>query len=373
MKQRGSQSPLILELDTDDATKSIPLLHRNKPSKSRKQGVAIPPLWKELESQGLSLAERKRVFLSSLRSNKKEPKYKRYLGAPIRYPGGKSFAVGYIIELLPDNVERVISPFIGGGSVEVALSRELGLRVIAFDIFDILVNFWQVLLDHEAKKQMLSLLKSLNPNKATYAYVKEKLKRHWRYTQYGEGSEKELIQDKVTLAAFFYFNYQLSYGPGFLGWPSSVYLNQDTYARFLEKLGEFEAPNLEVYQADFRDVLPKYRNDFLYLDPPYYIGPDSKMFRGIYPMRNFPIHHHGFPHETLRDMLKEHKGGFILSYNDSPTIRDYYAEYQQFFPKWHYSMGLGETRVGKYRKERGSENHLKESHEILIFAPPSTS
>jgi len=329
-----------------------------------------PPLW-ELLSESPSISERKRLFLSSLRGNSERGvKYRRYLGAPIRYPGGKSYAVGHIIELLPDNVERVVSPFIGGGSVEVALARELGLKVIAFDIFDILVTFWQVILNPQEKAQMLSILEGLSPDKGTYEAVKERLRCHWRFTQYGEGGAEDLIQDKAELAAFFFFNYQLSYGPGFLGWPSSVYLNREAYRRMLDKLAEFEALGLEVYAADFRDVLPKYRDDFLYLDPPYYIGPDSKMFRGIYPMRNFPIHHHGFPHETLRDLLKEHRGGYILSYNDAPAIRSYYKDCQMFFPKWHYSMGLGETRIGKYRQERGATDHRKDSHELLIFCPP---
>jgi len=179
-----------------------------------------------------------------------------------------------------------------------------------------------------------------------------------------------IIKDRVKLAAYYYFNYNLSYGPGFLGWPSSVYLNEKRYISLLEKLKNFENDKLEVYCSDFRDVLKKHRNDFLYLDPPYYIGKDSKMFKGIYPMRNFPIHHNGFPHEILRDMLKEHKGGFILSYNDCPTIREYYKEYEQYFPSWQYTMGQGEKRIGKYRKERKCDTNIKESHEILIYSPP---
>lgn len=338
---------------------SYPLMIRRR--------VQSAPLWEGVEIPLPSLAERKRLFLERIRSQKGG--YKRYLGAPIRYPGGKSQAVGYIVELLPDNIERVVSPFIGGGSVEVALAKELGLKVIAYDIFDLLVNFWQVLLDPPRKEKMLSILRGLKPDKKTYEEVKAALKKHWRFTQYGEGSLFEIVQDKIELAAFFFFNYQLSYGPGFLGWPSGIYLDEEVYAGLLSRLEEFEAPGLEVHQADFRDVLPKHRKDFLYLDPPYYIGPDSKMFRGIYPMRNFPIHHHGFPHEVLRDMLKEHEGGFILSYNDCSTIRSYYEGYTFYFPKWHYSMGLGETRIGTYRKKRGSKDHKKESHEILIVAP----
>jgi len=314
---------------------------------------------------------KKDFFLTSLKSkNSTKNKYKRYGGAPIRYPGGKSLAVGYILELLPSNVEKVISPFIGGGSVEVAISKELNIPVIGYDIFDILVNFWQVLLNPEDKEKMLNILHSLTPDRETYNEIKEELKKHWQWSQYKKGTPDNIIKDKIKLAAYYYFNYNLSYGPGFLGWPSSVYLNEKRYFTLLEKLKNFENDKLEVYCSDFRDVLKKHQNDFLYLDPPYYIGEDSKMFKGIYPMRNFPVHHNGFPHEVLRDMLKEHKGGFILSYNDCPTIREYYKEYEQYFPSWQYTMGQGEKRIGKYRKERDCNTNIKESHEILIYCPP---
>ncbi|BDR28728.1 hypothetical protein HSHS1_14890 [Helicobacter suis HS1] len=46
------------------------------------------------------------------------------------------------------------------------------------------------------------------------------------------------------------------------------------------------------------------------------------MFRGIYPMRNFPIHHNGFAHEKLAQLLKKRPGPFILSYNDCSFVRE---------------------------------------------------
>lgn len=326
-------------------------------------GAGLPSV---LEVPGETLAERKRRFLRGLASPKG---YRRYLGAPLRYPGGKSAAVGYIVELLPDHVERLVSPFLGGGSVEVAVAKELGVRVVAYDIFGILVNFWQVLLDPVQKAKMLEVLRGLKPDRATYEEVKEALRRYWHHTQYGEGEPGFLAQDRILLAAYFYFNYQLSYGPGFLGWPSSLYLRSDAYQRLLAKLETFSAPGLEVHQGDFRQVLPRHRKDFLYLDPPYYLGQGSKVFKGLYPMRNFPIHHEGFPHETLKELLDDHEGRFILSYNDCPAVRSLYAQDVQLFPKWPYSMGLGEKRIGRNRRERGGGDHRKESHEILILRP----
>lgn len=81
----------------------------------------------------------KEIFLKNLKG--KSLTYKRYTKSPLRYGGGKSLAVGMIIENFPNNVKRVVSPFIGGGSLEVACALELNLEVLAFDIFDILVNF----------------------------------------------------------------------------------------------------------------------------------------------------------------------------------------------------------------------------------------
>jgi DNA adenine methylase len=303
------------------------------------------------------LKKKKERYLSSLSGNKN--KYKRSRTAPIRYAGGKSLAVGHIIEMLPNNIKKVISPFIGGGSVEVAVSRELDIEVVGYDIFDVLVNFWNVLIN--GREDLYKELKKLKPNKEEYEKVKGKLKAHWK--------KEKLIKDKVKLAAYYYFNHNLSYGPGFLGWPSSVYLNKKRYERMVGKLKDFDPKNLKVKCGDFEEAFKKYPNDFFYCDPPYFIGNDSKMFRGIYPMRNIPVHHNGFNHEKLKKLLDNHKGGFILSYNNCDDIRRMYKKYKQTFPKWQYTMGQGETRIGKNRIEKRS-SHVKESHEILIYCPP---
>jgi len=305
---------------------------------------------------------RKETFLRAYKSRnpKSINKYRRVTVSPIRYAGGKSLAVGHIIELLPDNITRVISPFLGGGSVEIAMCKFLGLEVFAFDIFDILINYWKFQI--QQPHLLYEKLAELKPDQETYDRVRNILKDHW---------EKRCMLDSLSLAVYFFYNFNLSYGPGFLGWTSKIYLDQKRYNAMLQKVRDFQVKNLYVECATFEDVLARYPNDFFYCDPPYYIGPDSKMFKGIYPMRNIPIHHNGFKHERLRDLLLKHKGGFILSYNDCPTIREWYKDFQQTFPRWQYTMGQGETRIGKNRLERGVGDYVKESHEILIYKSPS--
>lgn len=300
-------------------------------------------------------ADRKRLFLGKYKSPTGKTKYKRCVNSTLRYAGGKSLAVGLIVELFPDSIKKIVSPFFGGGAVEIACAKELGLPVVGYDIFDILTNFWDVQINYPEK--LYEKLKEFEPTRSEFKRIKGIMKLHW--------DKEKIIKNKYDLAALYYFNHNTSYGPGFLSWPSNVYMNKEKYKSMIEKVRDFRADTIEVRCASFEEIMPRHKNDFLYCDPPYYLRNDSKMFRGIYPQRNFPIHHNDFKHELLRDLLNEHQGGFILSYNDCSAIREWYKNFEIREVKWQYTMGQGETRIGLNRIN-GNRNHVKQSHEILI-------
>jgi len=290
---------------------------------------------------------------------------------PIRYAGGKSRAIKIISPYL-DNETKIVSPFMGGGSLEVNWANK-GIEVIGYDLFDALVNFWNVLLNN--REEFVEKLKTISPTPQEYNRIKEilmkwentqEMLKGWKTDHYKR--DEVITLDDVTAAAYYYFNHNTSYGPGYLGWGSSVYLKQNKWDTMVKNIDKFIIPTLSVKQGSFEEVLPNHTEDTLYLDPPYYLekDKDNKMFTGIYPMRNIPIHHNGFDHEKLRDLLKEHKCKFVLSYNNCETIREYYKDFEQVFPTWNYSMGNGETRIGKNREEAGITNS-KDSHEILII------
>lgn len=302
----------------------------------------------------VDLEQRKKEFLLSIKGGKN--KYKRYLGAPIRYAGGKSLAVGMIVENIPSSVKSVMSPFLGGGSVEVAIAKELGLQVKAYDTFDVLINFWQELLTD--KENLLKILCEWDPSPEKYVEIKKELLAHWK---------KEKFLSPLLLATHYYFNHNLSYGPGFLGWMSKIYQEKRKYYKLLNKLENFYVPNLSVQVGDFSNTIPKHKYDFIYADPPYYLTGDSKMFRGIYPQRNFPIHHNNFDHNHLAKLLLAHRGGFLLSYNDCSAVRNLYSGCKIVEVEWQYTMGQGETRIGFNRIENGTLSHVKKSHELLII------
>ena len=293
---------------------------------------------------------------------------------PIRYAGGKSKAYNIITEKLPymPLPERIISPFMGGGSLESRWSSELDVKVIGYDIFHALTNFWNVLLtDSDGLANKLS---SMSPTKDNDKEIKEILIQ-WDYTQEMLSEWKtdhykrdSISLDNLTAAAYYFYNHNLSYGPMYLGWISKIYENQTKWDNMVKRIKEYKNSNLTVRIGSFDEVIPNHTNDFLYLDPPYCLDKDkdNKMYKGMYPNPNVDVHHKGFDHELLRDLLHNHKGDFILSYNDCETIREYYKDFDLSYPKWHYSMQLGEKKVGKIRKERNITDRSKDSHEILI-------
>lgn len=318
------------------------------------------------------------TYLASIKTDKG---FKRVSLSPLRYAGGKSKAVGLILQHLPALREKkIVSPFFGGGSVEIAMASELGYEVIGYDLFGMLVNFWQQAIAHPT--ELADELAKLIPDEENFTRNRHILLHYWDTIKPSDLSYKtkkhiELTADEKTRltesplmqAVYYYYNMQLSYGPMFLGWQSSVYLNPARYTGIVDRIREFRPGNLTLAQDSFENVIEKHANDFLFLDPPYYLGTDSKMFKGIYPNSNFAIHHNAFDHTLMCSLLKKHRGGFFITYNDCPTIREMYKEYTQMFPSWQYTYGQGETRVGKNREDAGGGT-TKESHEIFIICPP---
>lgn len=308
-------------------------------------------------SDALRPYSRREVLLSKLRSSGRYT-YSRYNGLPLRYAGGKSLAVGHVVDELPDGLEKLVSPFFGGGSVEIACAKELDVEVVGYDVFEILTTYWTVQL--ESPERLADRISQWAPDKPTYAAVKSRLKDHWT------GNRR--IDCNLELAAHYWFNHNLSYGPGFLGWMSKIYEEQERFARLVDKVRSFKNPGIEVHEGSFERTIRAHDGDFLYCDPPYFLDGDSRMFKGIYPQRNFPVHHKGFDHELLRDLLLEHRGGFVLSYNDCAPIRRWYQDFRIVEVAWQYTLGQGETRIGENRRKNGSHGHVKRSHELLIVS-----
>lgn len=282
--------------------------------------------------------------------------------SPLRYPGGKTKAIGLITQYLPDQLpKKILSPFMGGASLEIVWANTFDEveEVVACDIFHPLTNFWQHILNCPDK--LADELEKFKLGDTNYRAYKQILK-DW----YLDPKKYKLTD--LQSAAHFYYNMQLSYGPMFLGWTSpGKPTTESDYERILERVRSFKCPKLKVENLAFKESLEKYSDHFVYADPPYLLGYDSTVFKAIYPNQGGE-HHKGFEHELFRDMMNSRDTEFIISYNDCGTIREWFKDHEQFYPKWQYSFQQGETRKKDQegKSVKGAKDSRKTGDEILI-------
>jgi DNA adenine methylase len=248
----------------------------------------------------------------------------RFPRSPLRYPGGKNRAIKAIYSWIPEKETQLCSPFLGGGSIELACTTRM--KVWGADIFEPLVDFWQVLLKNP--DQLADQVLKYHPLSRTRFYD---LQKHYIH-----------LKEKVErAAAFFVLNRSSFSGTTLSGGMSPGHPRFTPSA--IERLRSFRVQNFEVECADFRDVIPKHVNAFLYLDPPYMNG------QALYGVKGDV--HKEFDHRALAELLRKRER-WILSYNDGREVRELYSKYCILSIEWNYGMSKD-----------------KQSREILILSP----
>lgn len=290
-----------------------------------------------------------------------------------RYAGGKNRVkkeiIKHIFEVNP-SMTKLVSPFFGGGSTEMLLAS-MGVEVKGYDFYKPLADFWEILQEEHGPQRLYSEIMKhyplnvedervieLDPSGQPILHTnvywttvtpdgekKKKVLDRAKTVKKAKNPEKVLdtdvclpattansnnyksylpllnSDDKFTRAWAFYVCIKGSYS-GKIG--CSTYLSRAEYRTVgLEKVRDYHNPNLSLEWGDCFDIIPKHQNDFLYLDPPYkdtvsyYYGEKGE-------------HHKGFDHEKLVEVLREHKGGFVMSYDNNPSIKKLYKDFTDF-------------------------------------------
>lgn len=267
----------------------------------------------------------------------------------LRYPGGKSRAVKHILPLLPADCKELCSPFLGGGSVELA-AAEKGIRVYGYDLFEPLVWFWRALTGNPQKladitdtyrvhhPDFVIHKKNQDPKpvrgllKEDFYRLRTELRNDYRFSF-------------ENAARFYAINRSSFSGATFSGGWSKL----AAYKRFtkssIERLEEFSEPKLYVAALDFKESIATHPDTFLYLDPPYMLKQGRDNLYG-----DDGNTHVDFDHMGLHQILSQRKD-WLLSYNDCPAVRELYSKYEIQSAAWAYGM-----------------NKSKESSELLIIA-----
>lgn len=250
--------------------------------------------------------------------SKREPK------SPLRYAGGKSRGVSEISNFIPQETKIICSPFLGGGSVELACANN-GILVNGYDNFKPLVEFWQCLLTN--RNRLAKIIKKYYPLSRTKFYELQK--------------SQHRPQSKYERAAIFYVLNRSSFSGTTMSGGMSPNHPRFTISS-IDRIKHFQIENLHVEHADFKESIKKSKNCLMYLDPPYLINQKLYGKKGSL--------HEGFDHRGLAEILTK-RDNWILSYNDCEAIHELYDDFAFYYPEWKYGMSNNKT-----------------SREVLIFS-----
>ena len=233
------------------------------------------------------------------------------IDSPLRYIGSKKKLWPLVRSHIPSNVDTIISPFIGGASLELR-STASGFNIIGTDIFEPLTSFWQQFI--------------LDPNKVTtnakdrFPLAKEEILSYQEL-----GIPKEL--DDLNRAVIYWLVNLQSYSGQALSTKSFgvSYTTKNTFNKYLT----WQNNNVNIYQSDCFDTIEKYEGQFMYLDPPYI---DKEHFYGQNNTERI------FDHERLCNVLNQINNQWILSYGYHEHIEEMYSNYTILRPCYTSSL-----------------------------------
>lgn len=248
----------------------------------------------------------------------------------LRYPGGKTRAIKILEKYVPSNIKKLYSPFFGGGSFELYIKNKTQIKIYANDKFEPLYNFWNCAqLD---KQKLIQEINKLHPiSKDMFINCKNILND---------------VKNETFLRAACYFAVNRSSFSG--STMSGGFSEESAQKRFtkssINKLTNLDLTDIEFLNQDFSDFISNIPNKkFIFMDPPYYLGKNSKLYG------NNGNLHENFDHVKLYDCIKN-RSNWILCYNDCQYIRNLYKKFKIKTISWKYGM-----------------NSSKMSSEILII------
>ena len=267
------------------------------------------------------------------------------LKTPLRYPGGKSRACTKMDPYFPDlrNYVEFREPFLGGGSVAIHVSKKYPhLKIWVNDLYEPLVNFWQVLqmFGVELKDELLKYKLSHNdPIKARELF----------------NNSKDIINktgsSSIDRAVAFYIVNKCSFS-GLT--ESSSFSPQASNSNFsvrgIEKLPGYSEIishwNINNYSYEYLMTNQVHNDMFMYLDPPYDIKDNIYGKKGSM--------HKGFDHDRFAEDCKKYRIDMMVSYNSDQLVKDRFKNWNAAEFDLTYTM----RSVGEYMREQKGRKEL---------------
>lgn len=265
----------------------------------------------------------------------------KLMKSPLRYPGGKSRALKHILPHIPATIKEFREPFLGGGSVYLAV-RSIFKERLTYWINDLnadLYSFWK-----ESRDSLSYLV----------AEVEQILKNaHDGRQLFDELRDSDESLDSLSRAVRFFVMNRITFS-GVVG--DGGYSQQAFEKRFtqssIDRLQQLAGwlDNTTITNQDYESVvLAPGDNVFLYLDPPYLSATRSRLYGDLGRL------HTGFDHEHFASVVKNCKHRYLISYDDSSTIRELF----NFASIIEFQLHYGMTNANQTQSSKGNEILIK--------------
>ena len=270
------------------------------------------------------------------------------LKTPLRYPGGKSRACTKLDQFFPDlrEYDEYREPFLGGGSVALHITKKYPhLKVWVNDLYEPLVNFWQVLQkDGVTMRNKLLELKTRCPDPASARVLFQESK------QYLDNDNT----DSLWRAVSFYIVNKCSFSGLTESSSFSKQASDNNFSfRGIEKLPEYSKliAKWHITNLTYEELFDESseRHAFVYLDPPYDIKDNLYGKKGAM--------HKRFDHDTFATDCDLCSMDCLISYNANQLVKDRFKSWQAGEFDLTYTM----RSVGEYMREQ------RERKELVLF------
>lgn len=255
--------------------------------------------------------------------------------SPLRYPGGKSKAINQIVEYLPKTFAEFREPFIGGGSVFIYLKQKFPhLKFWINDLNQELFLFWKI-----AQSDISSLVQEVHQIKDKYTNGK------LLFTEL-TSVDVNSLSDLERAVRFFVLNritFSGTVESG--GFSQEAFHKRFTYSSIerLEKLETLLTQDIKITNLDYSELINTAgENVFLFLDPPYFSATKSKLYGKDGDL------HTSFDHQRFAEILQECPHQWLITYDDSPQIREKF-KYSNIY-EWELQYGMNNYKQGRAAK-----------------------
>ena len=271
---------------------------------------------------------------------------------PLRYPGGKSRAIKFLSQHLPE-IESYREPFLGGGSMALYVTQTYpNTDVWVNDLYYPLYAFWMTLRDHgqqlcdDLRELKTELGESYDAHKMAFDDAKDKL-------------NNDLYESG--------FNFYVANKCSFSGLTAnSSFSKQASRANFTFR-GIDKLPALSELIQGWRITNHSYeemlygRNAFVFLDPPYAIKDNLYGNKGDM--------HKSFDHEWFAAQACASENKCMITYNSELFIKDRFPDWYQKDWDLTYTMRSSGTytKDQKKRKELLLLNYEQQTSLIGLF------